>query len=107
MNSPKIPVKSVHPAGGQSRPPLQRVRRVVVGADDSVGPLRSYKFAVDSRKNGAFCRADVGIGPYKRVGKRIRIRLGFPEKATASSEPTESSAPTDAVYLLRFMKIGF
>ena len=34
-------------------------------------------------------------------------RLGFPEKATASSEPTESSAPTDAVYLLRFMKIGF
>ena len=59
MNSPKIPVKSVHPAGGQSRPPLQRVRRVVVGADDSVGPLRSYKFAVDSRKNGAFCRADV------------------------------------------------
>ena len=59
MNSPKIPVKSVHPAGGQSRPPLQRVRRVVVGADDSVGPLRSYKFAVDSRKNGAFCRADM------------------------------------------------
>ena len=51
--------------------------------------------------------ADVGIGPYKRVGKRIRIRLGFPEKATASSEPTESAAPTDAVYLLCFMKIGF
>ena len=22
MNSPKIPVKSVHPAGGQSRPPV-------------------------------------------------------------------------------------
>ena len=77
VNSPKIPVKSVHPAGGQSRPPLQRVRRVVVGADDSVGPLRSYKFAVDSRKNGAFCRADVGIGLYGHAGKCIRIRRRF------------------------------
>ena len=77
VNSPKIPVKSVHPAGGQSRPPLQRVRRVVVGADDSVGPLRSYKFAVDSCKNGAFCRADVGIGLYGQAGKCIRIRRRF------------------------------
>ena len=39
-NSPKIPVKSVYPAGGQSRPPLQRAggRKRLVGADDSVGP---------------------------------------------------------------------
>ena len=80
---------------------------LTVGADAHIGPGGSYEFAEDFRKNGALCRADVGIGPYKRVGKRIRIRLGFPEKATASSEPTESSAPTDAVYLLRFMKIGF
>ena len=35
-----------------------------VGADDSVGPLRSCEFCADFRKNGAFCRADVGIGPY-------------------------------------------
>ena len=69
--------KTLHSAGGQSRPPLQRVRRVVVGADDSVGPLRSYKFAVDSRKNGAFCRADVGIGLYGQAGKCIRIRRRF------------------------------
>ena len=68
MNSPKIPVKSVHPAGGQSRPPLQRVRRVVVGADDSVGPLGSCEFAEDFRKIGASCRADVGIGPYNGHG---------------------------------------
>ena len=45
----------------------QGCKRLFVGADDSVGPLRSYKFAVDSRKNGAFCRADVGIGPYTRM----------------------------------------
>ena len=30
-----------------------------------IGPLGSYEFAEDSRENGAFCRADVGIGPYK------------------------------------------
>ena len=30
-----------------------------------IGPLGSFDFAVDYRKNGAFCRADVGIGPYK------------------------------------------
>ena len=76
-NLPKITVKSVYSAGGQSRPPLQGLARVVVGADDSVGPLRKYKFAVDSRKNGAFCRADVGIGLYGQAGKCIRIRRRF------------------------------
>ena len=35
-----------------------------VGADAHIGPLESCEFAEDSRKNGAFCRADVGIGPY-------------------------------------------
>ena len=28
--------------------------------------MRRYEFAEYNRKNGAFCRADVGIGPYKR-----------------------------------------
>ena len=37
-----------------------------VGADAHIGPLESCEFAEDSRKNGAFCRADVGIGPYTR-----------------------------------------
>ena len=37
-----------------------------VGADAHIGPLESCEFAVDSRKNGAICRADVGIGPYTR-----------------------------------------
>ena len=35
-----------------------------VGADAHIGPLGSCEFAEDSRKNGAFGRADVGIGPY-------------------------------------------
>ena len=35
-----------------------------VGADAHIGPLESCEFAEDSHKNGAFCRADVGIGPY-------------------------------------------
>ncbi len=38
-----------------------------------IGPLGSYEFAGDFRKNGAFCRADVGIGPY-------RVRRKFAER---------------------------
>ena len=37
-----------------------------VGAEAHIGPLGNYEFAADYRKNGAFCRADVGIGPYKQ-----------------------------------------
>ena len=29
--------------------------------------MGSYEFAEDFRKNGAFCRADVGIGPYNAI----------------------------------------
>ena len=36
-----------------------------VGPDAHIGPLGSCKFAEEYRKNGAFCRVDVGIGPYK------------------------------------------
>ena len=32
-----------------------------------IGPLGSYEFAEDPHKNGAFCRADVGIGPYDQI----------------------------------------
>ena len=39
-----------------------------VGADAYIGPLGSCDFAENLRENGAFCRADVGIGPYKQVG---------------------------------------
>ena len=40
-NSPKSFEKPVHPAGGQSRPPLQGYVRISlgVGADDSVSPF--------------------------------------------------------------------
>ena len=42
-----------------------RIRIANVGADAHIGPFGSYEFAEDFRKNGAFCRADVGIGPYR------------------------------------------
>ena len=38
-----------------------------VGADAYIGPPGSCEFATDYRKNGAICRADVGIGPYKKI----------------------------------------
>ena len=44
-NSPQIPIKAECSAGGQTRPPLRGARWLVVGADDSVGPLGSYEFA--------------------------------------------------------------
>ena len=40
------------------------VRTSFVGVDAHIDPLGSHEFAEDLRKNGAFCRADVGIGPY-------------------------------------------
>ena len=43
-----------------------------------IGPQGSCEFAVDFRKNGAFCRADVGIGPYKRICGCLRIYRRFP-----------------------------
>ena len=52
------------------------VRRLPV----HIGPSGSYEFAADFRKNGAICRVDVGIDPYKQVEKCIRIRSGFPKK---------------------------
>ena len=67
-NSPKIPVKSVYPAGGQSRPPLQRAggRKRLVGADDSVGP------------------------------KNVANSPGITVKTVRSAGPMWASAPTNA-----------
>lgn len=40
-----------------------------VEADAHIGPLESYEFSADFRKNGVFCRCDVGIAPYNwRIG---------------------------------------
>ena len=36
-----------------------------VGADALIGPPGSYEFAADFRINGAICRVDVGIDPYR------------------------------------------
>ena len=38
-----------------------------------IGPLGSYEFAEDFHKNGAFCRADVGIGPYDAFKDSVGI----------------------------------
>ena len=70
-NSPKSSVKTVHPAGGQSRPPLQGEWRLAVGADDSVGPKNVTNSPKITVKTVHPARADVGIGPYK--SSRISI----------------------------------
>ena len=46
------------------KPGTWMIRTACVGADAHIGPFVSCKFAAEFRKNGAFCRADVGIGPY-------------------------------------------
>ena len=44
-----------------------------VGADDSVGPPGNHRIRRRvSCFGGAFCRADVGIGPYPFPEKRIK-----------------------------------
>ena len=50
-----------------------RIRRSPVGADAHIGPLGSYEFAEDFHKNGAFCRADIGIGPYDAFKDSVGI----------------------------------
>ena len=42
-----------------------QIRTTNVGVDAHIDPFGSYEFAEDFRKNGAFCWADVGIGPYR------------------------------------------
>ena len=49
----------------------------IVGADANIGPMGSCEFAEDYRKTGAFCRADVGIGPYIEMSRCIRTRCDF------------------------------
>ena len=49
-----------------------------VGADAYIGPLENCEFAADYRKNGAFCRVDVGIDPYSQIRMCLRICRGFP-----------------------------
>ena len=48
-----------------------------VGAEALCGASECCDYAEDARKNGAFCRADVGIGPYNRIRRCTRIRREF------------------------------
>ena len=41
-----------------------------VGVDAYIGPLGCCDFAAVFLKNGAICRVDVGIDPYKRCSER-------------------------------------
>ena len=43
----------------------------------NVSSTTKYEFTADYRKIGAFCWADVGIGPYNGIWKHIRIRIGL------------------------------
>lgn len=45
----------------------------IVGADAHIGPFGSYEFAADYRKIGAFCRADVSIGPYRLLRRSTTL----------------------------------
>ena len=76
-NSPKISVKSTYSAGGQSRPPLQGELRLVVGADDSVGPLGSCEFAEQ------FCKKQVQTAGSMCTGKRQSHIRNAPSSRTA------------------------
>ena len=76
-NSPKISVKSTYSAGGQSRPPLQGELRLVVGADDSVGPLGSCKFAEQ------FSKKQVQTAGSMCTGKRQTHIRNAPSPRTA------------------------
>ncbi len=78
--SPEIPVKSVYSAGGQSRPPLRSTggsETLLQGSTTLSARLGSYEFAEEFCKNGLFCRADVGIGPYNQMRTYLRIRRRF------------------------------
>ena len=57
-----------------------------------IGPLGSYEFAEDYRKNGAICRADVGIGPYTETSGAYVCAVFFHKKALLPAGRTESSA---------------
>ena len=85
-DSPKISVKSTYSAGGQSRPPLQGELRLAVGADDSVGPLGSCKFAKQ------FCKKQVQTAGSMCTGKRqTHIRNApSPRTAVTGIDPCEA-----------------
>ena len=67
----------MHSAGGQSRPPLQGELRLVVGADDSVGPLGSCEFAEQ------FCKKQVQTAGSMCTGKRQSHIRNAPSSRTA------------------------
>ena len=92
-NLPKIFIKTVRSAGGQSRPPLQGELRLVVGADDSVGPLGSHEFAEDSRK--VRCILPGRCVPAR--GRPTSVTLLRRERLWPASTPTKliSIAPED------------
>ena len=65
----KQPALNIVGRGGALLRPLgsRRFAQHTVGADAYIGPLGSFEFAADFHKIGAFCRVDVGIGPYNQV----------------------------------------
>ena len=67
---------------------------LLVGADDSVRPLKCFEFASDFRKNGRFRRADRVVRPYDA---KWEINTDSPEnrhKTTVSCGSMWASTPT-------------
>ena len=56
-----------------------------VGADAHIGPLESCEFAEDSRKNGAFCRAEQTPAPTNLLHQNSHVRYGRGCSAYSSS----------------------
>ena len=103
-NLPQIPVKPVHSAGGQSRPPLQERAGGVVGADDSVGPKNITNSPRIPVKPVQSARADVGIGPYNEIWWCTRgcIGLCFSPLPAATPQALRASSPFRGAVILLF-----
>ena len=77
---------------------------LTVGADAYIGPAECAVFMEIFSEFVTSQRADVGIGPYKRIGMSLRIRRGFFNKSTASRRAEQSPAPTNYGWLTRSNK---
>ena len=85
--------------------PLSQGRGFIfVGADAHIGPAECTVFTGIFGEFATSQRADVGIGPYKRIGMSLRIRRGFFNKSTASRRAEQSPAPTNYGWLTRSNK---
>ena len=70
-NSHKIPIKSVHSAGGQGRPPLRDIQRQRVGGEAHIAPAECTRLYGNLQQIRNVSWADAGISPYGMVGSNV------------------------------------